>query len=94
MFNFINLYVAIHEISIFISKVAVLMHEHVPSCLHLSIEYKMLFDILCLVVLHNYIVQTQMSKLSNKSDMLLISLPIHTSWQAIYDIQSCLRNKE
>ena len=45
MFNVINLYVAIHDISVLIIKVAVLMHEHVHSCLHLSIVNKMLFDI-------------------------------------------------
>ena len=34
-----------HDISVLIIKVAVLMHEHVHSCLHLSIVNKMLFDI-------------------------------------------------
>ena len=43
MFNFINLYVAIHDVTVFIIKVSVLMHEYVHSCLHLSIVNKMLF---------------------------------------------------
>ena len=34
-----------HDISVLIIKVAVLMHEHVHSCLYLSIVNKMLFDI-------------------------------------------------
>ena len=46
MFNYINLYATIHDVSVFIITVAVLMHEHVHSCLHLSIVNKTLFDIL------------------------------------------------
>ena len=56
MFSYINLYVAIHDISVFIIKVDVLMHEQVHSCLHLSIVNKTLFNIhfiiLCLFVLY------------------------------------------
>ena len=56
MFKCINLYVAIHDITVFIIKVAVLMHEHVHFCLHLSIVNKTLVDIrfiiLCLTVLY------------------------------------------
>ena len=56
MFNFINLYVAIHDISVLIIKVAVLMHEHVHSCLHLSIVNKMLFDIHFIIYVYLYFV--------------------------------------
>ena len=43
MFNYITLYVAIHDVTVFIIKVAVFMHEHVHSYLHLSIVNKTLF---------------------------------------------------
>ena len=56
MFNFINLYVAIHDISVLIIKVAVLMHKHVHSCLHLNIVNKMLFDIHFIIYVYSYFI--------------------------------------
>ena len=53
MFNYINLYVAIHDVTVFIIKVAVLMHEDVHSCLHLSSEQNVInFIVLCLCLLY------------------------------------------
>ena len=76
--HYITLYVAIHDVTVFIIKVAVLMHEHVHSCLHLSIVNKMLFISLFYVYVYfiydHCVLTMKISEFESKSESESVQL--------------------